>query len=82
MGLAYVAYPDALHSRFAHSAGVAHLSSKILSSSFEEASESLKMDTRIAGLLHDIGHGPLSHVSDRLINDVFIQLIKFFSYEN
>ena len=80
MGLAYLAYPSALHSRFEHSLGVAFLAKrfldKILSLKvqftgplFDEFFDELKENyalTIVAALLHDIGHGPLSHACEEV----------------
>lgn len=66
LGLSSIVYPTATHSRFSHSLGVLNLSSKM--------AESLELDdverksVRLAGLLHDVGHGPLSHASEYAFN--------------
>jgi len=55
-------YPGARHSRFEHSLGVMHIAWRMgiqVGLSEEELSV-----VRLAGLLHDLGHGPFSHVSD------------------
>lgn len=65
-------FPGATHTRFAHSLGVAHLSEKILMNMIYN-SKNVKLDSKIiqnvkiAGLLHDLGHGPFSHVFDNLV---------------
>jgi len=58
---AYV-YPGARHSRFEHSLGVMHVASWI-GDRIGLSEEQLRF-VRLAGLLHDIGQGPFSHVSD------------------
>ncbi len=59
-GLANIVYPCMNATRFEHSLGVMHLAGKVgnhLNLSKEEI-----QDLRIAGLLHDIGHLPFSHM--------------------
>tara|TARA_X000000368_G_scaffold264412_1_gene209355 strand:- start:943 stop:2199 length:1257 start_codon:yes stop_codon:yes gene_type:complete len=64
LGLSYLVYPGANHSRFHHALGCMHLVTKAVHqirkkghSISEKEAEALK----IAILLHDIGHGPFSH---------------------
>jgi len=63
IGLAYLVYPGATHTRFSHSIGVLHLANKVGNNLLRE--EYLSQDEvqllRLAALLHDIGHYPLSH---------------------
>jgi HD superfamily phosphohydrolase len=68
LGMASLAYPGADHSRYSHSVGVMETARKILSQlrrSFyiteEDAATCLS-----AALLHDLGHGPFSHVFERV----------------
>lgn len=66
---AYFTYPGAEHSRFSHSLGVMHLAG-IMGNHFEEMGYIEKSDVqkiRIAGLLHDIGHGPFSHMYEEIL---------------
>jgi|TARA_R110000868_G_scaffold26121_5_gene101047 HD superfamily phosphohydrolase len=74
MGLSYLVYPGANHTRFHHALGCMHLMQKavdvlrfkgvIISSEEENA-------LYIAILLHDIGHGPFSHAMERsIVEDV------------
>lgn len=69
LGVSWFTYPGAEHSRFVHSLGVYHLSQRIIQSLLihSEASVSAKLKENAslintAALLHDIGHGPFSHV--------------------
>lgn len=61
-------YPGAMQTRFSHSLGVAHLAWKAaatLRRSGQIAPETAR-SIAMAGLLHDIGHGPFGHVLDKL----------------
>jgi len=58
-------YPGATHTRFAHSLGVMHVSGLYASRLFNDPSRIRII--RLAGLLHDIAHGPFSHQFDDTI---------------
>lgn len=68
LGLAHYAFPGAEHSRFTHSVGALHLMGRLL----DQLSRGYTIDSelafyaRVASLLHDVGHGPFSHVSERI----------------
>jgi len=62
---ANLVYPGAHHSRFEHSLGVMHLAGKV-GNRLKLPQEQVN-NLRLAGLLHDIGHGPFSHVSEQII---------------
>nr|MDO8083280.1 HD domain-containing protein [Candidatus Sigynarchaeum springense] len=69
-GTEYV-YPGATHTRFEHSLGVMHLAGRLCDSLNANAGEVVvpEQDKRAvmsAALLHDIGHGPFSHVFEKL----------------
>lgn len=64
VGLSSIVYPSATHSRFSHSIGVMHLAG-MFADSLEFDDRTYKT-LRIAGLVHDVGHGPFSHTSDRV----------------
>ncbi|MGI0011387.1 MAG: HD domain-containing protein [Nitrosopumilaceae archaeon] len=66
---AHLVYPSAQHSRFEHSLGVMHIAG--------QAAEVLKdkgclnsddvANLRLGGLLHDVGHGPFSHLFEEVL---------------
>jgi uncharacterized protein len=69
LGLAYFAYQAAEHSRFTHSLGAFYLASRILAKlrrTYTVEPEA-QAAVRIAALLHDIGHGPFSHVIESIL---------------
>ena len=86
MGLSYLVYPGAHHTRFHHALGSMHLMQKAInvlrfkgiSISNEEESGLL-----IAILLHDIGHGPFSHAMEHsIVNDISHEEISLQFMEN
>ena len=70
MGLSYLVYPGAHHTRFHHALGCLHLMQKavrILRFKGVSISSSEENGLYIAILLHDIGHGPFSHAMEHSI---------------
>ncbi|MGD9590869.1 MAG: HD domain-containing protein, partial [Pyrinomonadaceae bacterium] len=69
LGLAHFAYQAAEHSRFTHSLGAFHLATRTLAKLrlTYEISEADQTAVRVAALLHDIGHGPFSHVIEPVL---------------
>ncbi len=68
LGMAHMAYQGAEHSRFAHSIGVLHLARRMtgrLERDRPTRSPLAVLATWCAGLLHDAGHGPFSHVMEQ-----------------
>ena len=72
LGLSDLVYPGATHTRFAHSIGVYHIARQLIevirrdiSSEFDEERARVAL---LAALLHDIGHGPFSHVFEDLFD--------------
>jgi HD superfamily phosphohydrolase len=68
---AHLTYPGAQHTRFEHSLGVMHIAGQAGHALAEK--NLIKKDDiqnlRIAGLLHDIGHGPFSHLFEEVFQE-------------
>jgi HD superfamily phosphohydrolase len=62
LALANLVYPGALHTRFDHTLGVTHVAG-LMAAALELDSDQVRL-VQEAALLHDIGHGPFSHVSE------------------
>jgi HD superfamily phosphohydrolase len=70
LAMAHLVYPGALHTRFDHSIGTMHLAGRMcegLSLLGHIQADEMRV-VRLAALLHDIGHGPFSHVSEYLLD--------------
>lgn len=65
LGFANLVYPGANHTRFEHSIGTLFLANK-LAHRLQLDDEIVEL-LRVCGLLHDIGHAPFSHVSERVL---------------
>jgi HD superfamily phosphohydrolase len=67
LAMTYLVYPGALHTRFEHSIGVRYVARQL--------GEALKLTSeqqtvvQAAALLHDVGHGVFSHVSEQVIDE-------------
>jgi len=70
LGGADLTYPGATHTRFLHSIGTMHLSDLLARHLHENGYLTLDeiQKIRIAGLLHDVGHGPFSHVFEDILD--------------
>jgi len=85
LGVTYLVFPGAAHNRFEHSLGTAHLAWSVAGRLTLLQGKSLDLNksdvavATMAGLCHDLGHGPFSHVFD---NELLPRLgITDFSHE-
>src|SRR5262249_29554758 len=71
LGVASVAFPGAEHTRFAHAIGSAHVMNRLISRlrdvegdlpAHQRLTKESATEALAAALLHDVGHGPLSHL--------------------
>lgn len=71
LGLAALVYPNATHSRFAHSLGVFRIMSRVIELlvARRKLAEEDRRTMRIAALLHDVGHYPYSHLMEYVDRD-------------
>lgn len=74
LGFADVSFPGATHTRFLHSLGVSHLAGLVFDQIFKgfqfskpSARNRLRQAVRLGALLHDVGHGPLSHTTEEVM---------------
>ena len=75
LGLISLIYPGANHTRFEHCVGTMNLASKLANElGLDEYETEL---VRISGLVHDIGHGPFSHVSEGVLSFPHEELTKY-----
>ncbi|GKY93865.1 hypothetical protein MPSEU_000353400 [Mayamaea pseudoterrestris] len=81
LGTAFLVYNDCTHDRFGHSLGVAHLAEK-LCMRFQDVQPQLQCSAKdvlcakLAGLLHDVGHGAYSHVFEEFVKQLPAHLNK------
>ena len=75
LGLIHLIYPGANHTRFEHSIGTMNLGFK-LASELNLSKDEMEL-VRISALLHDIGHGPFSHVSEGVLSFPHEELTKY-----
>jgi HD superfamily phosphohydrolase len=75
LGMIYFVFPGASHNRFEHSLGTGHLAGA-LATKFKKSQPDLDitdedvLNVRIAGLCHDLGHGPFSHCFESFVTKV------------
>nr|QBK86746.1 MAG: HD domain protein [Marseillevirus LCMAC103] len=78
LGMCAKVFPGATHTRFEHSVGVAHLAKKLITALLQKhPAYAAKLPRNIvqlielAGLCHDLGHGPFSHMFDEIARDLY-----------
>jgi HD superfamily phosphohydrolase len=85
LGLAAFVYPGAQHTRFHHSIGAMFLMDEALKTLKEKGHEITadEWDSSLAAILmHDIGHGPFSHVLEHaLVTDIHHETISYLMME-
>jgi len=66
---AYLVYPGAVHTRFEHVIGAMHVAGAIAQSVNAQSSltDDQVQEIRLAALLHDVGHGPFSHLFEEVL---------------
>lgn len=86
LGFAEFSFPGATHNRFLHSIGVSHVGGLVFDSIFraypfqkQSNKNRFKQLVKLATLLHDIGHGPLSHTTEEVMP--FVSDLKVYAYE-
>jgi uncharacterized protein len=68
---AYMVYPGGVHTRFEHVVGTMHVAGLIAESIADKANldEGQIQELRLAALLHDVGHGPFSHLFEEVLTE-------------
>ncbi len=77
LGLTYLIFPGAEHSRFSHVLGTMHLAGRVYDAVAAKSDGRLptardsreRRLVRVAALLHDVGHAPYSHIAEDLFED-------------
>jgi HD superfamily phosphohydrolase len=87
LGFSEFSFPGATHNRYLHSIGVTHVAGLVFNHIFKDfplsspaVQEHYRQVTKLAALLHDVGHGPLSHTTEEVMPPVAALKIK--AYEN
>ena len=65
LAMAHLVYPGAMHTRFDHCIGAMHIAGRLADKLIGDADTCRLI--RLAALLHDVGHGPFSHVSEDIL---------------
>ena len=86
LGFSEFSFPGATHNRYLHSLGVSHLAGVVFDNIFAgyafsrpEVRRRLRQTVRLGALLHDIGHGPLSHASEEVMPPLANLSVKVYS---
>lgn len=74
LAMTYLVYPGTTHTRFEHSLGVRHVAGRIVERLADKSPdlfpEEQQQTVLHAALLHDVGHGPFSHVSEQVLDEL------------
>ncbi|WP_413291751.1 HD domain-containing protein [Bdellovibrio sp. HCB185ZH] len=88
LGFSEMSFPGATHNRYLHSVGVAHMVGRVFDSIFRiypfskpSVKTRLCQTVRLAALLHDVGHGPLSHTTETVMPQLSELKIKLYDEE-
>lgn len=88
LGFAEVSFPGATHNRFLHSLGVCHLAGTVFDQIFKtfpfsssRTKNRFRQSFRLAAMLHDVGHGPLSHTTEDVMPPLVDLNIKAYEYK-
>lgn len=88
LGFSEMSFPGATHNRYLHSVGVAHMVGRVFDSIFRiypfskpSVKTRLRQTVRLAALLHDVGHGPLSHTTETVMPQLSELKIKVYDEE-
>lgn len=89
LGFAEFSFPGATHNRYLHSVGVSHLAGLCFDSIFKiypfskpSVKTRFRQVVRLASLLHDVGHGPLSHTTEQVMPMLHELNIKIYQEQN
>jgi HD superfamily phosphohydrolase len=89
LGFSEFSFPGATHNRFLHSIGVSHVAGQIFDSIFRaypftkiQTKNRLRQTVKLAALLHDIGHGPLSHTTEQVMPKLDKLNIEIYKQQN
>lgn len=74
LAMTYLVYPGTTHTRFEHSLGVRHVAGRLCSRLADVKPDLFPVEQQRqvhhAALLHDVGHGPFSHVSEQIVGEL------------
>ncbi|AZZ37937.1 hydrolase [Bdellovibrio sp. qaytius] len=84
LGFSEFSFPGATHNRFLHSIGVSHTAGLVFDSIFRayplKSANKIRFRqmVKLAALLHDVGHGPLSHTTEQVMPDLAKLKLKLY----
>lgn len=89
LGFSEFSFPGATHNRFLHSIGVSYVAGQIFDSIFRaypfskaSVKNRLRQTVKLGALLHDIGHGPLSHTTEQVMPKLHELQIKIYAEQD